>query len=239
MSNANPAFRGASVRANTWSGVNRSWNGASWANRGWNGSTWGNRGWNGWGWGNRWGWNGWGWGIRGWGWGWNRWGWGWGSPNWWWGRNWWWGSPGYAWWGLGSFLPWYSSPWYYGGYASNSFPSTYGDTAYFAPTDTVADLSQQPVQQPAAPEQPQPQPAPADLNAAHIRVIVPPDAQVWLSGTPTTETGTMRILTTPALDPARGTTFDIRAAWHVGERVVTQTRQVTVYAGDAVTVRFQ
>jgi uncharacterized protein (TIGR03000 family) len=182
---------------------------------GWNGA---NRGWSGNSWGNR-GWWGNGWGNRGW---WGN-GWGWGNRSWW-------GWPGYAWWGLGSYLPWYSSPWY-GSYASNAYPYDYGYSAgYYTPTDSIADVPQQPQSQ---------QPTAAELNVAHIRVLVPADAKVWFNGTPTPQTGAMRVLTSPLLDPCRGYTFDIRAEWPGRDGPVNQTRQITVFAGDAVTVRFQ
>jgi uncharacterized protein (TIGR03000 family) len=217
---ASTAFRGA--YAGRASSFNRGWSGASLYNRGLYGAGWSNRGWYGAGWGNR------GWYGRG------YWGWG-GWPGWWGGYGW--GGWGWPWWSLGSYLPWFNSPWYYG-YGVNSYPYYADSTAIYAPADTFVDV---PPAQPQAPPQAQqlPPPAPTDMTAAHIRVLVPPDAQVWLNGAPTNQSGAVRVLTSPSLDASQPTTLEIRADWHVGNQVVSQTQKLTVFAGDAVTVRFK
>jgi uncharacterized protein (TIGR03000 family) len=80
--------------------------------------------------------------------------------------------------------------------------------------------------------------APATDEGAHMRVIVPPDAQIWFDGTPTTQTGSVRSFDSPPLTPGRRFTYEIRAQWREDGRDVTQTRRVAVHAGDAVTVDF-
>ena len=84
----------------------------------------------------------------------------------------------------------------------------------------------------------QAQPAPVTQSVARIRVNVPASAQLWFQDVPTNETGAARDFISPLLTPGREYTYDVRATWREGGRVVTQTRHLIVHPGDALTVDF-
>src|SRR5205823_7043840 len=112
----------------------------------------------------------------------------------------------------------YSYPYDYYGY---NYPDyNYGDATYGGYSD---DTSQQ---------------STADQNAAHIRVLVPDNAQVWFDDAPTQQTGSVRIFDTPALEPGRSYTYQVRARWTENGRDVSQTREAKIHPGDSVTVDF-
>jgi uncharacterized protein (TIGR03000 family) len=129
-----------------------------------------------------------------------------------------WGSYGYS-----SYQPSYSSY-----YAQDYYPDYYPSTlsGYYSPPDVT-------VVNPSAPT-----PAAPATDAALVEVRVPPDAQVWFDGNPTTQTGEVRTYASPALPRDRAFHYDIRARWTDGGKVVDQTRSVEVRAGQRTTVDF-
>jgi uncharacterized protein (TIGR03000 family) len=78
----------------------------------------------------------------------------------------------------------------------------------------------------------------ADDNAAHVRVLAPADAQVWIGGVETSQTGTDRVFTSPALEPGKSYTYEVKARWMESGRPVEQTRRVKVQANQTTTVDF-
>jgi uncharacterized protein (TIGR03000 family) len=209
---------------------------------GWRGGDWGRNGW-GRGWDRR------GWG-RGWGRDWDRWGWGrgWGRGAWWlyglgWGYPWYYGSyfyPAYSYDWYGGY-PWYNyyPTDYYGWYGSYpysaSYPYAYSPSTYdyttpysYGAYSTPSEAYYGSVDQSAVAEQ----------NVARVRVLVPPDAQVWFEGQLTTEGGPERMFATPELEPGREYSYDITAQWHEDGREVTKTAHIVFHAGDSVTADF-
>jgi uncharacterized protein (TIGR03000 family) len=79
--------------------------------------------------------------------------------------------------------------------------------------------------------------APAD-NKAHIRLMVPAEAEVWIEGDKTSQSGTMREFVSPPLAPDNNYTYEIRAQWMENGKPVDQTRKVTVRAGALTVVDF-
>jgi uncharacterized protein (TIGR03000 family) len=77
-----------------------------------------------------------------------------------------------------------------------------------------------------------------EANTAMIGVKVPADAQVWIEGSKTTQTGTDRRFESPSLTPGKTYSYDIRARWMGDSGEVTRTKHVTFHAGDRVTVDF-
>jgi uncharacterized protein (TIGR03000 family) len=75
-------------------------------------------------------------------------------------------------------------------------------------------------------------------NTALIDVRIPPDAELWFDGSPTTQRGPARTFTTPSLDPGRTFTYELRATWMANGQQVTQTRAVQVGAGKRSLVDF-
>jgi uncharacterized protein (TIGR03000 family) len=82
------------------------------------------------------------------------------------------------------------------------------------------------------------QPATTSDGIAKITVVVPPDAEVYFDGSPTTETGTERVYTTPHLVEGTTYSYTIRAVWTAGGSPVDKTRQVTFRSGSQVRVDF-
>lgn len=77
-------------------------------------------------------------------------------------------------------------------------------------------------------------------NTARLEILVPTaDAQVWVQGVKTTQTGTDRQFVSPPLAPGSNYTYTVRARWRgAGGRMVTQTRQVSVTPGRSSQVDF-
>jgi uncharacterized protein (TIGR03000 family) len=75
-------------------------------------------------------------------------------------------------------------------------------------------------------------------TAVQINVRVPADAEVWVEGTKTTQTGTRRTFISPPLDPDEIYTYSVRARWHGADGEVDRTRKAQVSAGDEITLNF-
>jgi uncharacterized protein (TIGR03000 family) len=71
----------------------------------------------------------------------------------------------------------------------------------------------------------------SDNNAAHLRLMVPPDARVTIQGAQTQSTGPVREYESPPLTPGKTYTYTIQARWNDNGREVTQTKKVDVAAG--------
>jgi uncharacterized protein (TIGR03000 family) len=111
----------------------------------------------------------------------------------------------------------YNRPYYY-----SAPPTYYRGYPYAAPAYPLGAYA------PAAPD-----------NAAHVRVVVPADAQVWFDGNATKATGPVRRFDSPALTPGRQYTYDVKARWRGADgKEVTQTRHVDVAANADVDVDF-
>jgi uncharacterized protein (TIGR03000 family) len=133
-------------------------------------------------------------------------------------------------------LPLYSS------YASPSYRYASPILAYSTPSysvtpslaaSTVASPPQYTVASPPA----DPPPAQAD-NAAHIKVVVPAEAQIFFNGSPTRKVGEEREFVSPPLTPGQSYRYTIEARWMENGREVDQTRTVTVAAGQAALINF-
>jgi uncharacterized protein (TIGR03000 family) len=75
-------------------------------------------------------------------------------------------------------------------------------------------------------------------KVAQIVVAVPADAQVWIEGQPTKQTGTSRWFVSPALNKGEEYQYRIRARWREDGKDVEQTQRLAVHAGDNVSVSF-
>jgi uncharacterized protein (TIGR03000 family) len=78
----------------------------------------------------------------------------------------------------------------------------------------------------------------AETGCAHIILQVPPDAQVWLEGRPTQQTGTTRTFVSPVLPVNQNFLYEVRVRWHNGTGVMEKTQTVTVKAGSQVRLNF-
>ncbi|MBV9122831.1 MAG: TIGR03000 domain-containing protein [Planctomycetes bacterium] len=73
--------------------------------------------------------------------------------------------------------------------------------------------------------------APGD-PVALLEVRVPAQAEVWLEGNLTQQTGTLRQFVTPPLPQGQQFAYQIKVRWREADRDVEQIRNVTVRAGD-------
>jgi uncharacterized protein (TIGR03000 family) len=87
-----------------------------------------------------------------------------------------------------------------------------------------------------------PPPPPVDTQAANtvvLEVRVPaPDAEVWIDGHKTAQTGTSRQFISPPLNPSQTYQYEVKAQWLAGGKTVEQTQKVVVQAGQRVGIDF-
>ncbi len=79
----------------------------------------------------------------------------------------------------------------------------------------------------------------APAEAAQVEVHVPSCAQIWFDGQKTSQGGTERTFTSPALASGQNYVYEVRAAWTLDGKTVDEARKVAVHAGDHVVVDFQ
>src|SRR5262249_55373084 len=89
---------------------------------------------------------------------------------------------------------------------------------------------------PAAPTQ-EKTASPTD-KPARIEISLPADADLWFDGTKTRQTGSARQFVTPPLAAGQEYSYEVMATWKDKGQAVTETRRVTVRAGDRTTVSF-
>jgi len=120
----------------------------------------------------------------------------------------------------------YGYPWYY--YYGPTYVPRYTyvppATGYDSEVTTSVPIATTPVQA---------------VTTAHFIVHVPAsDAQVWIDGRLTTQTGTERHFQTPPLDLGATFSYVVRAQWLTDGVPHEQTRMVSFQAGDTTTVDF-
>ncbi len=80
---------------------------------------------------------------------------------------------------------------------------------------------------------------PADRqDRATVEIRVPADAAVWVDGYRTRQTGAVRTLSTPPLQPGETYAYDVRARWTENGAPVEQTQTVVVKPGERSRVTF-
>ena len=143
----------------------------------------------------------------------------------------------------------YGSGYYGGGYGSGYNQYGYGQYGYGSPyasggygIDPSSYAGIQPSGQRSfyyTPGQAGPSQASQNPNVATLEVRVPDGAEIWIEGDKTSMTGTMRRFTSPALEPGKSYTYDVKAKWTDSSgKEVERTRTVKVAAGARVGVDF-
>ena len=89
------------------------------------------------------------------------------------------------------------------------------------------------------------EPAPLVIQAvpegepiAQFTVEVPANAELYLEGVKTRQTGTSRVFVSPPLTSGRQYVYEVRARWMENGQPVEQTRSLTVAAGQRFTIHF-
>jgi uncharacterized protein (TIGR03000 family) len=148
---------------------------------------------------------------------------GWGGPGWGWGDSWWWD-------------PWYPDGYGYGNYPGG-YASFYGVPATYPEGPYAGEVPR--ADSPTQDNQRRGQPLPSvNENAVLIAVRVPANAEIWFDGSKTSQTGQVRLFTTPPLEPGHEYSYEVHARWNESGHDVDRTRKVTVHAGDRIGLNF-
>ena len=81
-----------------------------------------------------------------------------------------------------------------------------------------------------------PQDQDMDENAVTVRLQVPSGARVWVEGKETSQGGTDRMFVSPSLEPGYEYVYHIRVQWNQNGKTVERNREVTVHAGDFISL---
>jgi uncharacterized protein (TIGR03000 family) len=81
-------------------------------------------------------------------------------------------------------------------------------------------------------------PVAVDPGCALLDVSVPDNAEVWLEGAATKQTGVSRQFVSPPLKTGHDYHYEIKARWKQDGRDVEETREVNVHAGERLSVTF-
>jgi uncharacterized protein (TIGR03000 family) len=71
-------------------------------------------------------------------------------------------------------------------------------------------------------------------NKARIWLRVPKNAEVWVNGVKTKQTGETRYFYSPALEPGKKYSYQMRVLWKKGEKPVEETERILVQAGATI-----
>jgi uncharacterized protein (TIGR03000 family) len=80
---------------------------------------------------------------------------------------------------------------------------------------------------------PRRQPSEAD-NKAHIWLRVPADAEVWVEGVKTKQTGETRYFFSPPLTPGKKFAYQMRIRWMKDGKPAEETKRILVQAGETI-----
>jgi uncharacterized protein (TIGR03000 family) len=122
------------------------------------------------------------------------------------------------------------------GYPYGAYAPYYGVYGYAPPTVVVS-----PPDGYASPTPPSttPQNPPQRDNAAHLQLMVPENAEVWVDGAPTKQTGTVREFTSPPLELGKSYTYMISVRYRgANGQPVNDTRPIHVRANDWFSIDF-
>jgi uncharacterized protein (TIGR03000 family) len=73
-------------------------------------------------------------------------------------------------------------------------------------------------------------------NAMLLILRLPANAEVWIEGSKTVQTGNFRSFISPPLQAGQDYSYDIRARWMQGGLAIEQSRTIIVRAGDRLTL---
>lgn len=71
-------------------------------------------------------------------------------------------------------------------------------------------------------------------NKAHIWLRVPADADIWVDGVKTTQSGATRYFFSPPLTPGRKYSYSVRVRWKKDGKPVEETQRIIVQAGATI-----
>jgi uncharacterized protein (TIGR03000 family) len=124
--------------------------------------------------------------------------------------------------GYGSYYPDYG----YGGYSYPGYAYDYSSPTYVVPNASGVITRQSGSYSPTQ-------------NTAMIDLRVPSNAQVWVEGQPTRQTGPEREFVSPPLDPGSTYQYRIKARWMQDGKPVEREKTVTIRANETKNVDFR
>ena len=128
-------------------------------------------------------------------------------------------SPGYAYYNYPSY--WYGNAW--------SFPTNLTVDRYTTPSYSYGQLDTSGYYTTGGPA----------ADAVKLNVLVPdPNAQVWVEGQLTSQSGRTRDYISPPVDPAKNYVYQVRSRWIDNGRTMDETKRIPVHAGETATVDF-
>jgi uncharacterized protein (TIGR03000 family) len=74
----------------------------------------------------------------------------------------------------------------------------------------------------------------AGKHQVRVNLRVPSDAKVWFDESQTHQTGTTRSFESPPVAAGREYVYQLRIQWQQDGKIVTQTRDIKVHAGDVI-----
>ncbi len=115
----------------------------------------------------------------------------------------------------------------------------YGRWDYYKhlPSIVIDEYGARNVHKPPPPPPPEPVPAFPE-TAAVLRVRVPVDAALWISGANTSQQGNYRVFVTPPLPGDQPLSYELRVRWLQQGQPVERSRLVRVHPGDRLTIDF-
>jgi uncharacterized protein (TIGR03000 family) len=131
----------------------------------------------------------------------------------------------------GYYSPYSSYPSYGLGYGADSAPGYPDSSGGVAPSYPSGYLTLEP------PSTVRPTTAAQADSTVHVTVSVPANAELWVDGSKTTSTGSVREFLSPPLTPGQYA-YEIRAHWTEDGHDFTQTQKVAVSPGAHIAVNF-
>ena len=71
-------------------------------------------------------------------------------------------------------------------------------------------------------------------NKAHVRLRVPENAEIWVNGVKTKQTGELRYFFSPPLTPGKKYSYQIRLRWMKDGKPVEESQRIPVQAGQTI-----
>lgn len=135
------------------------------------------------------------------------------------------------------------SPYYYSPYSYYGYPYSYGGSPYYGGYSSYnlgsyLPLSSGMTTQPATYASSTVPVSAQNTSVGRITLNVPANAEVWFDGTKTTSTGSIRVYTSPSLNPGQSYSYDIRARWEENGKPVEQTQHVSFSPGNHISLTF-
>jgi len=125
---------------------------------------------------------------------------------------------------------------------SYSYPSSYYSypiTPYYYPSSGFVTRPAISTYSSSYPSEMVTRPVVSDQDrVAHVRVLVPTDAEVWFDDIRMQQTGTSRLFVSPVLNPDKNYSYEVKARWTENGKAVERSKTISVQSGKQTVVNF-